>query len=201
MTAKIKLNATTGGGSVSIQAPSNTSNDRVFTLPDSADATLLTTNSTVGKLINYDSANETGVVSASVAQGAYSSALISISYAAASSSNKLLVIAQYNIAVDGTSSTYATLHVAGSPSYRGAADGNRNRITTSARSGTSGGLENMVLVHLISSPSTSSTTYDVRASHANDATKTMYLNRTHSDVNQNYEGRAASSITILEFEP
>ena len=154
-----------------------------------------------GKLVNYSSVNETGTVSASVAQGAYSSAFISISYAAASSSNKLLIIAQYNIAVDGTSSTYATLHVAGSPSYRGDADGNRNRITTSARSGTSGGLENMVLVHLISSPSTSSTTYDIRGSHANDVTKTMYLNRTHSDVNQNYEGRAASSITILEFEP
>ena len=51
MTAKIKLNATQGGGSASIQGPSNTSNDRVFTLPDSADATLLTTNSNVGKIL------------------------------------------------------------------------------------------------------------------------------------------------------
>ena len=56
----------------------------------------------------------------------------------------------------------------------------------------------MVFVHLISSPSTSSTTYDVRGSHADDVSKIMYVNRTHNDVNQNYEGRAASSITILE---
>ena len=39
--AKIKLNAASGGGSVSLQAPSSSSNDRVYTLPDSADITTL----------------------------------------------------------------------------------------------------------------------------------------------------------------
>ena len=34
--AKIKLNAASGGGSVSLQAPSSTSSDRVYNLPDSA---------------------------------------------------------------------------------------------------------------------------------------------------------------------
>tara|TARA_B100000282_G_scaffold51688_1_gene32938 strand:- start:2333 stop:2884 length:552 start_codon:yes stop_codon:yes gene_type:complete len=43
MTAKIKLNAASGGGSFSLQAPSSSSNDRVITLPDSADGTLITT--------------------------------------------------------------------------------------------------------------------------------------------------------------
>ena len=153
-----------------------------------------------GAIINEASVNETATVSASTGQGAYSAALISISYAAASSSNKLLVIAQFNISISGTSAAaYGTLHVAGSPSYRGNADGNRLRITTSARPGNSGGLENQTIVHLISSPSTSSTAYDVRGSHANDQTHTIYLNRTGSDVNQNYEGRCASSITIMEF--
>ena len=44
MTAKIKLNAASGGGSFSLQAPSSSSNNRVFTLPDTADATLSTVN-------------------------------------------------------------------------------------------------------------------------------------------------------------
>ena len=44
MTAKIKLNAASGGGSFSLQAPSSSSNNRVFTLPDIADATLSTEN-------------------------------------------------------------------------------------------------------------------------------------------------------------
>tara|TARA_R100000353_G_scaffold7534_2_gene9394 strand:+ start:151 stop:702 length:552 start_codon:yes stop_codon:yes gene_type:complete len=43
MTAKIKLNAASGGGSFSLQAPSTSSNNRVLTLPDSADGTLITT--------------------------------------------------------------------------------------------------------------------------------------------------------------
>ena len=53
MTAKIKLNAASGGGSFSIQAPSSSSNNRVFTLPDLADATLLTSNATLGKFESY----------------------------------------------------------------------------------------------------------------------------------------------------
>ena len=45
MTAKIKLNAASGGGSFSLQAPSSSANNRVITLPDIADGTLLTSQS------------------------------------------------------------------------------------------------------------------------------------------------------------
>ena len=44
MTAKIKLNAASGGGSFSLQAPSSSAYNRVFTLPDVADATMATLN-------------------------------------------------------------------------------------------------------------------------------------------------------------
>ena len=44
MTAKIKLNAASGGGSFSLQAPSSSANNRVFTLPDIPDATMATVN-------------------------------------------------------------------------------------------------------------------------------------------------------------
>ena len=47
MTAKIKLNAASGGGSISIQAPSSSSNNRVISLPDIADGTLVTSTSTL----------------------------------------------------------------------------------------------------------------------------------------------------------
>jgi hypothetical protein len=43
MSAKIKLNAASGGGSFSLQAPSSSANNRVMTLPDTADGTILTT--------------------------------------------------------------------------------------------------------------------------------------------------------------
>ena len=47
MTAKLKLNAASGGGSVSLQAPSSSSNNRVISLPDIADGTLLTSQSSL----------------------------------------------------------------------------------------------------------------------------------------------------------
>jgi len=43
MTAKIKLNAASGGGSFSLQAPSSSANNRVLTLPDLADGTIART--------------------------------------------------------------------------------------------------------------------------------------------------------------
>tara|TARA_Y100000996_G_scaffold382750_1_gene338197 strand:+ start:12375 stop:13148 length:774 start_codon:yes stop_codon:yes gene_type:complete len=69
MTAKIKLNAASGGGSVSIQAPSSSSNTRVITLPDIADGTLVTSQSTLdatklsGALPAISGANLTGISS------------------------------------------------------------------------------------------------------------------------------------------
>ena len=69
MTAKIKLNAASGGGSVSIQAPSSSSNNRVISLPDIADGTLVTSQSTLdatklsGNLPAISGANLTGISS------------------------------------------------------------------------------------------------------------------------------------------
>ena len=67
MTAKIKLNSASGGGSISLQAPSSSSNNRVITLPDIADGTLVTSQSTLdatklsGDLPAISGANLTGI--------------------------------------------------------------------------------------------------------------------------------------------
>ena len=61
MTAKIKLNAASGGGSFSLQAPSSSANNRVMTLPDSADGTILTTtNPKAGNIIQVVQQEFTG---------------------------------------------------------------------------------------------------------------------------------------------
>ena len=67
MTAKIKLNSASGGGSISLQAPSSSSNNRVISLPDIADGTLVTSQSTLdatklsGALPAISGANLTGI--------------------------------------------------------------------------------------------------------------------------------------------
>ena len=101
MTAKIKLNAASGGGSFSLQAPSSSSNNRVFTLPDSADATLLTSTTATGKILQHKSAFKTDMSShAGATFGAISG--LSISFTKTSASNKLLVFANINGGRDGT---------------------------------------------------------------------------------------------------
>ena len=74
MTAKIKLNAASGGGSISIQAPSSSSNNRVIALPDIADGTLVTSQSTLdatklsGNLPAISGANLTGISGGKILQ-------------------------------------------------------------------------------------------------------------------------------------
>ena len=89
MTAKIKLNAASGGGSFSLQAPSSSSNNRVFTLPDSADATLLTSLSSVGKVVKtvHNAAGSQTTIASTTFTDTGGTATIT----PASSSNKILV--------------------------------------------------------------------------------------------------------------
>ena len=78
MTAKIKLNAASGGGSISIQAPSSSSNNRVISLPDIADGTLVTSQSTLdsAKLAGVIPANQSSLIK--ITDGSWTSAVASV---------------------------------------------------------------------------------------------------------------------------
>ena len=111
MTAKIKLNTASGGGSVSLQAPSSSSNNRVFTLPDSADATILTSTSTLGKLVNYESIIWTAhtSVTATTSRPELSTSL-RFTYTPASATNKIIL--KYNLRTS-TSNAAVTMFFVG----------------------------------------------------------------------------------------
>jgi len=115
MTAKIKLNAASGGGSFSLQAPSSSANNRVFTLPDSADATLLTSTSSVGKVLQVVESTSSTTVTTS---GGTASDLLTISITPSSSSNKVFLFA--NAVVQATPSTNAKAWIR---LYRGTSSG------------------------------------------------------------------------------
>ncbi len=160
-------------------------------LPDSAMAS--------GSVINTSSTTKTDTASASVAQGAVSSALISLSYAAASSSNKLVIVANINLGSSSNANIFSTLLIGGSASaYRGDTSDSRQRVSSSSAEAAAANIASFTVVFELSSPSTSSTVYGIGASHAQDATETMYINRTHGNANANYVGRTASSLTIFE---
>ena len=109
--AKIKLNAASGGGSVSLQAPSSSSNDRVYTLPDSADIT------TLAGILEFDSwyhtvnyTGGTGVLSTNLARNNFAAAASQIGTGMTESSGvftfprtgKYLVIFNGQFALNGS---------------------------------------------------------------------------------------------------
>jgi len=98
MTGKIKLNAASGGGSVSFQAPSSTGDDRVITLPTTADGTVLTTtNPKAGNIIQVVSTTKTTqqTISTSGDTGGVAAAvdIMTVAITPAQSSNKVLITA------------------------------------------------------------------------------------------------------------
>ena len=101
--------------------------------------------------------------------------------------------------MSSSASVGLSLFVGGSQSaYRGDAAGSRQRTSVWGRPGSNTRQYNFGLSYVVTSPSTSSTVYSIRGSHAHDASQTVYLNYSeHSD--SNYDARTASSITVMEI--
>ena len=102
MTAKIKLNAASGGGSVSLQAPSSSSNNRVITLPDIPDGTLLTNQSTgLGKVLQVV---ESSAISSQVTVNSttFTDSGVTASITPSATTSKILVLAVGSSYIQGT---------------------------------------------------------------------------------------------------
>ena len=156
-----------------------------------------------GKLVGYGSVVKTDQFSASVGQGAFSGNCIELSYTAASTSNKLLIMTNLTIGYQHGQSVRMRFTVGGSyvSGVTGDAASSRTRSTTEAFINSSGQMSNMSFNFIHSSPATSSTTYGCQIGAKDNATQTVYLNRSQGDTNADYQSRCASSLVILEFEP
>ena len=156
-----------------------------------------------GKLVGYGSVVKTDQFSASVGEGAFSSNCIELSYTAASTSNKLLIMASLSVGYQHSQSVRIIFDIGGSTvnSVTGDAASSRTRATTEAFLGSQGQMTNLNFNFINSSPATSATTYGIKLGHRDNATQNVYLNRSYSDTNAAYGGRNASTLIILEFEP
>ena len=202
MTAKIKLNAASGGGSFSLQAPSSSSNDRVMTLPDTADGTILTTtNPKTGNILQVVQAVKTDTATTSSATFADISGL-SVSITPASTSNKILV--SCNLYVGGASNSFQGFKVFRDSTAIGlgtAATGNQTNasfatVVTNASS-SAFGLHNGTFEFLDSPSSTSSLTYKIQFASLY-ASAAIYINRPSTTDNSAYNLFPSSSITVRE---
>ena len=203
MTAKIKLNAASGGGSFSLQAPSSSANNRVMTLPDSADGTILTTtNPKAGNIIQVLHAVKTDTFSLN---GTATSDVtgLSVAITPSSSSNKILVSYNLSVAVEyGGYSGFIFLLRGSTQIYLGDAASSRTRASsfmTSHNANDFGAYEMFDLSgSFLDSPSTTSaTTYKIQMRSLNSG-RNFYLNRHQADSDGVGSPRTASSITVME---
>ena len=171
------------------------------------------------KLVNYAQEFKTDTASQSIAWIGYGASvwtndLIYLDYAAASSSNKLLIISHLSWAVEdgyNYSGFFGVLCVGGTHTARGdeisgwgttRASLQHSNGVTNNRVNNNDVMHSAVHNYLHTSPSTSSTRYSWRFAHTNgSANKGIYLNRAATQNSNAGACTATSSITIMEFLP
>ena len=193
MTAKIKLNAASGGGSFSLQAPSSSSNNRVMTLPDTADGTILTTtNPKTGNIIQVvntlfttpvtSTSNSYETISgfnATITPTATSSKILIMVSAYSSTRNSVTVGYVIFRSVGGVETDLRTHQGGGDDHMFVHKDQDENMVTTS-------------YTHLDSPNTTSAITYLIK--WKGDSTQLKGLNRL--DSGEHYQGN--STMTLME---
>ena len=204
MTAKIKLNAASGGGSFSLQAPSSSSNNRVFTIPDEADATLLTSNTSTGKVLQVVSAVKTDTASASVSRTSdWVGHGLSVAITPSSASNKILISGSISVGQIAGDNGCANLvlYKAGSAltGATGDASSNRKRTTSGVEIDFGFGIETIVFQYLDTAGGTSSITYQPALNTHHGSGQQMYLNRTYGDTADESYVRSISVMTAMEI--
>ena len=203
MTAKIKLNSASRGGSFSLQAPSSSSNNRVFTLPDLADATLLTTNTATGKILSVQQGVTTATSSYSTGSSTLSDSYFDISGLSVtltpSSGTKCYV--SYTVNVGGQSgygqglalfrdSTQIYLADASGSIFRGSNydySANNDKIDTMAGQ----------FLDTHGADGSTAVTYKIQIYVAQPG-YTSRVNRAQSTGDNRTYGRCASQITVME---
>ena len=202
MTAKIKLNAASGGGSISIQAPSSSSNNRVFTIPDEADATLLTSNTSTGKILQVVNTlkTDTASITSSNTNNFVDISGMSLSITPTATSSKILVF--FTLCLGGNAGTFHIRLVRDSTNIGiGDSDGNRLQNTILYRPNSSPyqhSCDDVTNIVLDTPSTTSATTYKLQGSAGSTYSATWYFNRTYNNSNNDYDGRPVSSITAME---
>jgi hypothetical protein len=187
-----------GGGSVTLVAPSTASN---VTLTAPAVNANIITNKTPGAILQVVQSAKTDTYSASVASGGESGDVsgLSCSITPSSTSNKILVTFAVNVGCITNQFCSYQAYCNGSLVAVGEAAGSRKRATASSREIRSDDMVTIGMTFLHSPSSTSQQTYTIRLYHGSGGTQTLYVNRTYNDDNASYSGRGISTITAQEI--
>ena len=200
MTAKIKLNAASGGGSFSLQAPSSSSNARVMTLPDTADGTILTTtNPKAGNIIQVVSVTKTDTFSTTSSSFTDVTGL-SVAITPTSTSSKIFITINVMAATDNSTQGYFEIfRTSDNTSVCIGADGGGSRQRASfgpTYFNDTNDLKECGMSFLDSPNTTSAFNYKVRCK--NQGSGNVYVGRSNSDGDAAHTGRYPCTITVME---
>ena len=206
--SQIKLKHS-GGNSVIIAAPdSNPASDRTLKLPSDGDGTILTTNSSVGKILQIVQTVKTDTFSFAASatgntSGGVSGAAISASITPSSTSNKVLIRGVLSVSASNNNRIAIVIYADGTEisGSTGDAAGSRSRVATGGQLTNGFTAQHLMLGHefLHSPSSTSSVTYSYRLVNLDStASRTLYLNRGAGDSDVAHHFRSTSIITLEE---
>jgi len=153
-----------------------------------------------GSVIQVVSTTKTDTFSESVPSLGISSVVtgLSVSITPTSTSSKVLII--FNIQT-GTQGVVSYLVKDGNvlSSATGDADGSRRRVTGVKDFVSSNVSSSMVSQFLDSPSSTNELTYGLKLASVSGSTRTLYVNRSESDLNNGEATRPISTITVMEI--
>ena len=199
MTAKLKLNAASGGGSFSLQAPSSSANTRVMTLPDTADGTILTTtNPKAGNIIQVKQTVKTDTFSMT---GTTYTAItgLTVSITPSSASNKLLIT--FNLyggvsAADNTGLFLLTKDGSTISGAIGSASGNNQESATARiRQSSAAHTQMPAFSYLDTAGDTNARTYGIKCKTESG---TLRIGITGNNVDTAFHARCPNVITVME---
>ena len=204
--SQIKLLHSGGNGDSIVAPDSNPASDRTLKLPSDGDGTILTTNSSVGKILQVVQESKISTASGSVGAAAYDYSsgltgdLISKAITPSNASNKILIRASLMVSCDDDKQIFARLYKDGSV-VTGAIGNSSVRQQVSAAEYLSSAGRTTTITHeyLDTAGGTSAITYSYRFSHDSSSTRTIWLNRSNSDGGNTYSARGYSSLTLTEI--
>ena len=203
--SQLKLTADGGGGTVSLKGPSSTTGNAAIelTVPGTGSATLLTSASSTGKILQVKQTVKTDQFT-STAYAYTDITGMSVSITPASASNKILI--NFELQVGGTANNYASFRLLRDSTHIGVPTGS-GLLGGSSRNGTLGSLshensyqlENTGTSFLDSPNTTSAITYKLQTSAYENRTISINVpTSTNTSGSTTYTATGISTITVME---
>ena len=190
--SSIKLTADSGGGTFEIKAPSSSGNTRVLTLPDTGNATVLTTDTSVGKILQVVSTTKTDTASTTTSGSWVDISGLSVAITPSATSSKIFIILSIGSVSSGGGYSVGFKLLRDSTPVGNAASTAKQSGIGNAYAGSQDYLQTIATNFLDSPNTTSATTYKVQWRNSSG---TSYLGQ-YTGNSTEYNG--SSTITVME---